>query len=122
MEDIKSKFTLEYIVQKTIAKEYNWEELSKLINITETENRDLYFTLFETEFHHIDYKESYFYKNVDLAIYLIYEISESGMDGTISRGYNLYGQYEEKFSRLNMSQGELFYLKNAILQSLNLEF
>lgn len=106
------------LAQETIANKIIWKSLNELNEINEESNRSLYFTLFQTEFHSIVFLKS-FYSLVPSCgyVYLIHETFESGYDGSVVSGPNIYIQKDASSSihQLIVDIGVVYQLENAIL-------
>lgn len=102
-----------HLIEKTLAGELKWHTLSENTQIDDTVASDY---LSQDEFHMIHYHESYYCSAKLGLIFLVSERNESGRDGEISEGYNLYLQPLPKQppSSVMFDTTELYRLKNAI--------
>lgn len=110
---------VEKLIQETLDQTREW---FPLLPIQEEENPALFSMLFECEFHRVRYDCSYFLPFAAGAVFLISEISESGRDGTVFDGLNLYVQpsLEHDLTLVMRDSVELYRLSNTISDSLKL--
>lgn len=101
------------LIGKTLSGEVKWRQLSESMQIDDTVISDY---LGQDEFHIIHYYESYYCAIKLGLIFLVSERNESGRDGEISEGYNLYLQPlpKQPLSSVMFDTTELYRLKNAI--------
>ena len=88
-DDLYDEFVQRLIVE-TQSRSRHWYPIQPVTE--EDVNENLYYTLFEDEWHRIDYKTSYYLSFMNGFIYLVDEWEGSGRDGTTFDGYNLYVQ------------------------------
>ena len=70
----------------------------------EENNPDIYLLISTNESHSCDLQKS-FYTDLNFGVvYLLYESSESGRDGTVIEGYNLYIQERDEYGYLTHSE------------------
>ncbi|MDR2023993.1 MAG: hypothetical protein LBQ71_12320 [Hungatella sp.] len=108
------------LTQKTLNNEVDWKSLIELRETTEGSNRALYYTVFETEFHSVLFLKSFYcFLPSSGYVYLINETFESGYDGSVISGINIYIQKDasSKVYKLIVDQGQIYRLENAILDS-----
>jgi len=110
---------IEKLSTDTKENKISWESLLALKDITEEKNYHLFYTLFENEWHSVNYSESFFASVDEGSIYLINESFESGKDGTITSGFNLYIQKNSssQLIKINASRRVLYSLVNTINES-----
>lgn len=68
------------------------------------------------EFHQIIFEDSY-YADISsgITVFIVFEISQSGRDGTRLRGYNVHIQDgNDKITKLSCPQGTIYQLVNSI--------
>lgn len=111
------------LINITLDNKIKWNMLDNLKSVSESENYSLYYTLFTNEYHKISYERSYYTSYKDGNIYLIYEWSESGKDGSISEGYNLYTQFNknEPVDPVFVDKSYLYQLSNAIKEDIKVK-
>ena len=109
---------IDCLISETLNDRREWHPLYQQKEETSNQNENLYYLLFESEFHKVMYDESYFLPFENGFFFFIHEWSESGRDGTIFDGYNLYAQPDSKskITLLLRDAPELYRLKNAILE------
>lgn len=122
MTQLHDKF-MEKLITGTLDDTYQWCHLSDLYGTEEESNEGLYYLLFENEYRHIDYDISYYCPVVSGTIYLIYEIVESGRDGTKTKKYQLYLQKDDnkKAVKVNINPALIYQLANAVKSKDNSE-
>lgn len=100
------------LIKKTLSEDIEWQSLNNVVAINGTPI-DLYFSL--DEFHTVNFFESYYCATKGM-IFLISERTESGRDGKVSEGYNLYIRLDpmKPLSSVVFDTSELYRLKNAI--------
>lgn len=83
------------------------------------DNQPLFLLLFENEFHHINFDNSYSISIGDANLYLVDERIESGRDGSIFEGLSLYIQSpkNDRIVEIPCEESVLYRLNNAILNS-----
>lgn len=110
---------VEQLIQETLSNARSW---SPLFPVEEGKNQPLFYALYETEFHHVRYKQSYSLPFGEGAVFLISEVSESGRDGTVFDGLQLYVQPSPKheLTLVVRDSVDLYRLSNAIADSLKL--
>lgn len=124
-ETIMNEFIAK-LIYKTKLGELKWERPQKAVTeqeefakgISSVETELLNEVFFEHEWRHIDYKRTWYsLYNKDI-IALVFETNESGMDGSIESGYNLYLLKElNKPIILPCVQSDLYRLENSISQT-----
>ena len=79
-------------------------------------NSALYYLLFQNEYHRVDFESAYKLHFANGWFYLVREWAESGRDGTIFDGLNLYVQTAPgaSITRLASDTAQLYGLKIAI--------
>lgn len=107
---------IDKLTNQTISGSILWRYLSELETVTQESNKGLYFTIFQTEYHRVDFFSSYYGIIGNGTVYLINETFESGRDGSITSGYNLYLQKEgsDNVERLHCPQGYVYQIVNAV--------
>lgn len=115
MTQLHDKF-MEKLITGTLDETYQWYHLTDLYGAEEESNEGLYYLLFENEYRHIDYDISYYCPVVPGTIYLVYEIVESGRDGTKTKKYQLYLQNDDnkKAVKVNINPTLIYQLANAV--------
>lgn len=113
---MNSNFVADFVnnlIKKTLSGDIKWSSLEYAVMIDNIPV-DNFFSL--DEFHTICYYESYFCMLNQGKIFLISERNESGRDGEVSEGYNLYIQpgLRQPISSVMFDTSELYRLKNAI--------
>lgn len=110
---------IERLIHETISGARTWYSLYP---VSEDKNRSLYYALFETEWHHVRPDRSFMLPFEQGNIYLISETFESGRDGTVFDGLNLYVQPStaDELTLIMHDGVALYRLSNAILDTLNL--
>lgn len=111
-----SNFVVEFVnnlIKKTLSGDIKWRSLETVSAIDDTPISDC---LSQDEFHTIYYYESYFCAVKQGLVFLVSEKNESGRDGSVSEGYNLYLQPRrgQPLSSVAFDISELYRLKNAI--------
>lgn len=106
------------LISETLSGHRAWNPISPQPDGLAEKNESLYFLLFENEYHKVFYEDSYSLPFQEGFFYFVHEWTESGRDGTIFDGYNLYVQpnLESKITLLLHDSPELYRLKNAILE------
>ena len=109
---------INYLISETLADRRKWRPVYRQAEEQLDKNENLYYLLFECEFHKVIYDDSYLLPFENGFFYFLHEWSESGRDGTIFDGYNLYAQPDSKakITLLLSDAPELYRLKNAILE------
>lgn len=121
MEKSKIDAFINKLSKETIDDKIYWNCLTSLQNISEESNPAIFYLLFECEFHHINHKNSYYAIINSGEVYILNEINESGRDGTVTSGYQMY-VHQEKSSNTHVipcTQGDIYRLLNAITASLS---
>ena len=111
---------LDSLIQDTLSCKISWKSLMELKGISEEYNKSLYYTLLENEFHSVIFFKSFYCLLPNSGyIYLINETSESGYDGSVISGLNIYIQKDcfSNIHQLNVELGQLYQLENAIISS-----
>lgn len=111
---------VESLSRSTISSEIQWKSLNELAETTEENNKALFFTIFETEFHSVMFLKSFYcHAPASGYVYLIHERFESGYDGSVISGPNIYIQKDSlsKIHKLDVPLGLVYQLENAILSS-----
>lgn len=121
MEKSKIDAFINKLSKETINDKIYWNHLTNLQNISEDSNPAIFYFLFENEFHHINYSDSYYAIIGCGEVYIINETSESGRDGTITSGHQMYIHQEESINthEVPCSQSDIYRLLNAITASLS---
>lgn len=108
------------LTQDTLSAKVTWKSLNELKGISEEENSDLFYTLLENEFHSVLFFRSFFCLIPACGyVYFVEESHESGYDGTITSGPNIYIQknFSSKIYRLTVDLALIYQLQNAISNS-----
>ena len=113
---MNSNFVADFVnnlIKKTLSGDVIWNPLAQFSKIYRISLSDLFS---QDEFHTICTYESYYCRAGRGTIFLVSERDESGRDGEISEGYNLYIQpnSEQSISSVVFDTSELYRLKNAI--------
>lgn len=111
---------MQTLTQKTLNNEIDWKSLMELKETTEGSNKALHYTIFETEFHSILFLKSFYcFIPTSGYVYLINETFESGYDGSVVSGINIYIQKNSSSNvhKLIIDPGQIYRLENAILNS-----
>lgn len=101
------------LIKDTISDKLTWEALTDSMYI---EGELVTNLLSVCEFHTVHFWESYHCKLKNGYVFLVSETNESGRDGSITEGYNLYLQIsvERPLVSVMIDTVELYRLKNAI--------
>lgn len=101
---------------ETVRGVIKWNCLTNLETVTQESNKELFYLLFQSSCHHIDFLSSYYAILDSGTVYLVNETFESGRDGTVTSGYNLYIQSDDssKIDKLNCLQAYLYQIVNSI--------
>lgn len=101
------------LIKKTLSGDVIWNPLAQFSKLYRISLSDLFS---QDEFHTIRTYESYYCRAGQGTIFLVSERDESGRDGEISEGYNLYikPNSEQPISSVVFDTSELYRLKNAI--------
>lgn len=108
------------LTDKTLSNEVSWKSLYDLQTTTKENNKFLFTTLFQDEFHTINFPNSFYCLNNSSGyVYLINETFESGYDGSVISGPNIYIQKDalSMVHKLTVELGQIYQLQNAILYS-----
>lgn len=113
---MNSNFIADFVnnlIKKTLSGEMIWRPLREFVKISCIPLGDLFS---QDEFHTVHTYESYYCRAGQGIIFLVSERDESGRDGEISEGYNLYikPSSEQPISSVVFDTSELYRLKNAI--------
>ncbi len=111
---------IQTLTDKTLSGDLSWDSLYELQETTEENNKFLSSTLFQDEFHTINFPKSFYCLNNSSGyVYLINETFESGYDGSVISGPNIYIQKDasSKVHKLTVELGQIYQLQNAILYS-----
>lgn len=101
------------LIKKTLSGQIIW---GRLVQFTGAHHISISNLFPQDEFHTIRVFESYYCRAGQGIIFLVSERDESGRDGEISEGYNLYikPSSEQPISSVVFDTSELYRLKNAI--------
>lgn len=108
------------LINDTLSQKIYWESLMKLKEISAESNEALFYTLLEHEFHSILFLKSFYCLLPSSGyVYLVEESFESGYDGSVISGINIYIQKDasSKIYQLTVELSQLYQLQNAILSS-----
>lgn len=107
--------------KETIDDKIYWNYLTSLQNISENSNPAIFYLLVECDFHHINHQDSYYAIINNGEVYILNETNESGRDGTVTSGYQMYVHQEESINthEVPCSQSDIYRLLNAITASLS---
>lgn len=121
MEKSKMNNFIRKLSNETINDKIQWNYLTNLQNVSENSNPAVFFFLFEGEWRHIDFNDSYYVIINVGEVYILNENIESGRDGTSVSGYNLYVHREcsENVFKLPCTQSNIYRLLNSINLSLS---
>lgn len=111
---------IQTLTDKTLSGDLSWDSLYELQENTEENNKYLSSTLFQDEFHTIIFSNSFYCLNNSSGyVYLINEKFESGYDGSVISGPNIYIQKDasSRVYKLTVDLGQIYQLQNAILYS-----
>lgn len=111
---------IQTLTDKTLSGDLSWNRLNKLQETAEENNKYLSYTLFQDEFHTINFSNSFYCPNNSSGyVYLINEKFESGYDGSVISGPNIYIQKDasSRVCKLTVDLGQIYQLQNAILYS-----
>lgn len=111
---------LDSLIQDTLSCKISWKSLTELKGVSEEHNKALYNTLLENEFHSVLFFKSFYCLLPSSGyVYLINETSESGYDGSIISGLNIYIQKDcsSKIHQLTVDLSQIYQLENAIISS-----
>lgn len=121
MDENKVVLFAKRLANDTVHDKIKWQRLNDYQNMQNNKNSPLSTMLFESEFRHIDYHNSYFATINPGDVFILYEDNESGRDAGIrSTGYKIY-LYEEtgnKISPLPCPAHAIYQLLNAIKSSI----
>ena len=114
-EDKITKF-IKQLSKDTLAKKISWRRLTNYENIRPDSNELISSMLFQNEYHHINFFSSYYSIVSNGTIYIVYEVNESGRDGTITNGYNIYLHDEDKNKLISLPcpMSTIYQLTNSI--------
>ena len=120
MEKSKINAFIKQLSKDTLNNTIYWDYLSSLDTVSEESNPNVFLLLQQNEFRQIEFSNSYYGIVKNGTIYLIYEKTESGYDGTRISGYKMYLQSEEsgEISNLVCEQSSIYQLLNSIHLSL----
>lgn len=109
------------LAKATINDKIYWNHLTNLQNIFKESNPAISYLLVECEFHHINYSDSYYAIINNGEVYILYETNESGRDGTVVSGYQMYIHQEGSINthEVPCSQSDIYRLLNAIIANLS---
>lgn len=121
MEKNKIDAFINKLSKDTINDKIIWSRLTNLPNVLEESNPAIFYLLDECEFRHINYQDSYYSIINNGEVYILNETNESGRDGTITSGYQMYIHQEESVNthEVPCSQGDIYRLLNAIIANLS---
>lgn len=111
---------IQSLIQETIDGKITWKSLVHFQNIDESNNEALYYALIENEFHSIIFLRSFYcFLPSSGYVYVINETSESGYDGSVVSGVNIYIQKNASspLHQLTVDLSLVYQLENAILSS-----
>ncbi len=116
MDEDKITRFIKQLSKDTLSKKISWRRLTDYGNMQPDSNELISAMLFENEFHHINFFVSYYSIVANGTIYILYEINESGRDGTITDGYNIYLHDENKNKVIPLSCpiSTIYQLTNSI--------
>lgn len=116
MQKEKIETFIKQLSKDTINNKIEWSYLYNLKNVSQDSNPSVFFLLFEDEFRHINFDDSFYAPLPNGFIYILNETTESGRDGTVLTGYRIYLQQDEaeKISRISCEQSPIFQLINSI--------
>lgn len=101
------------LIKDTLSDKLKWEYLTENMDFDGEHITNL---LSVCEFHTVHFWESYYCNLGNGYVFLVGETNESGRDGTITEGYNLYLQIslERPLVSLMIDTVEVYRLKNAV--------
>lgn len=120
MENTLAEDFVEKLIKTTIVGINHWLRLQRNQTSERTSTHPLYSMLLESEFREIKYEDSFALRLNDGGVYLLHECCESGKDGAIFDGYNLYlHPTKNEEPSLVLSDTQLVYrLRNVIEEKL----
>ncbi len=121
MDNVKINAFINKLSKETINDTVFWNHLTSLRNISEESNPAIFYLLMEDEWRHISYIDSYYAIIGDGEVYILNETNESGRDGTVVSGYQIYVHQEgsQNTYELPCSQGDIYRLLNSITNNLS---
>lgn len=116
MDNSKIEKFVEKLSAETIQSKISWEHAYQFETIDYDSNPNVANIFFSNEFHQVILEDSYFAPIPPGAIiFIIFEASQSGRDGTHIRCYNIYIQdANNNVSKLSCAQGHIYQLVNSI--------
>lgn len=116
MDENKVLSFIKQLSNDTANEKLCWQRMNDYQNITKDSPEEIFFMLFQCEYRHIDYHNSFYAVIGRGAIFALKEDNESGRDGVRSIGYKLYLQDEEKRKVYNLPcpASAIYQLLNAI--------
>ena len=118
MKSLYNKF-VEKLIEQTKEGVLDWKSVNKLMNKINVGDYD--YILFTTEFHTINFINSYCIIDEELSIFLLDEAFESGKDGSKYDGLNLYviKDINGKAYKIPIEDSELIVLIDEIIEFIN---
>lgn len=116
MNNSKIQKFIEKLSSETIQSKIDWEYAYQFEAIDYDSNPNIANIFFSNEYHQVILEDSYFAPIPPGAlIFIVFESSQSGRDGTQIRCYNIYIQdANNNVSKLSCSQGRIYQLVNSI--------
>lgn len=113
--ELVSKF-ISNLIRETVNGIVSWNPLFQIVPPKDGTNTALVRITSEDEFHHINYENSFYLRTNRGIVFLVDQWRESGRDGTVFDGYNLYIQPNEnaEITLVLSNTDELYRLSNAI--------